>query len=170
LPLSNGVGRVTSNGLFHGLGYRFDEASRWLTRGERLALASDRRCNHSPSRDREGGHVGRKIERRHPRAGFKLDWEELSRSERRVNQRGPLVSFHFSPKGIFGVCLDWGEAKKASPIVNANLRVALLTSKNVKREIQPLHRWPTASQFSTQLSFLRFHQSDSIGSQMCPPK
>lgn len=33
LPRSNGVERVTSDGLFHGLGYRFDEASRWLTRG-----------------------------------------------------------------------------------------------------------------------------------------
>lgn len=37
--------------------------------------------------------MGSEIERRHLRAGFKLDWGELSRLERTVNHRGPWFRF-----------------------------------------------------------------------------
>lgn len=66
--------------------------------------------------------MGSEIERRHLRAGFKLDWGELSRLERRVNQRGPWFRFADSvplPRAIsiqrpFWVCLVRDEAKWAS--------------------------------------------------------
>lgn len=90
------------SGLFHGLGYRFDQASRWLTRGERLVFRT-RQTLQSMSLERQrGGHMGSEIQRRHLRAGFKLDWGRAEPSGVDSQSQRSLVSF----RGLHSVPLQ----------------------------------------------------------------